>query len=228
APAREPARGSRVLLRAAPEGERRDGAARLRRVRCAHSGGAADALGGVRRRGRRVRWTPLRRGGADEPRRAGADESAGDGAAVEAGVAARAAFAALCAFHLFAVQLRNFEWRSDDALYPTAVDLAPRSARVQANFALVLYERGDFAAAEEHARLAISLWPPGTLDSLGVLAASLDGLGRTQEAERTFSAAYALGNDVILAGQYATFLARQGKFEAALQVVQRERARSPA
>ena len=154
--------------------------------------------------------------------------AAAAGAAVEAGVAARAAFAALCAFHLFAVQLRNFQWRSDDALYPTAVDLAPRSARVQANFALVLYERGDFAAAEEHARLAISLWPPGTLDSLGVLAASLDRLGRTQEAERTFSAAYALGNDAILAGQYATFLARQGKFEAALQVVQRERARSPA
>jgi len=154
--------------------------------------------------------------------------AAAAGAAVEAGTAARAAFAALCVFHLCAVQLRNLEWRSDDALYPTAVDLAPRSARVQANFALVLYERGDFAAAEEHARLAISLWPPGTLDSLGVLAASLDRLGRTQEAERTFSAAYALGNDAILAGQYATFLARQGKFEAALQVVQRERARSPA
>jgi len=154
--------------------------------------------------------------------------AAAAGAAVEAGTAARAAFAALCVFHLCAVQLRNLEWRSDDALYPTAVDLAPRSARVHANFALVLYERGDFAAAEEHARVAISLWPPGTLDSLGVLAASLDRLGRTQEAEHTFSAAYALGTDAILAGQYATFLARQGKFEAALQVVQRERARSPA
>jgi Flp pilus assembly protein TadD len=61
-----------------------------------------------------------------------------------------------------------------------------------------------------------------------VLAASLDRLGRTQEAERTFSAAYAQGNDAILAGQYATFLARQGRLETALRVVQQERARSPA
>lgn len=154
--------------------------------------------------------------------------AAAAGTAVDAGVAGRAALAALCAFHLFAVQLRNLEWWSDDALYPTAVDLAPRSARVQTNFAVVLYGRGDFAAAEQHARLAVSLWPPGTLTSLGVLAASLDQLGRTREAEQTFSIALSQGSDAILAGQYATFLARQGKLEAALRVVEAERVRSPA
>jgi len=150
------------------------------------------------------------------------------GMAVEWRLAARGAFAALCAFHLSAVQLRNLEWRSDHSLYPTAVDLAPRSARVQANYALVLYDNGDFAAAEEHARRAVSLWPPGTLDSLGTLAASLDGLGRTEEAERTFAAAYLLGSDAILAGQYATFLARHERYESALRVVRAERSRSPA
>lgn len=154
--------------------------------------------------------------------------AAAAGTAVEAGLAGRAALAALCAFHLFAVQLRNLEWRSDDALYPTAVELVPRSARVQTNFAVVLYARGDFAAAEQHARLGVSLWPPGTLTALGVLAASLDQLGRTQEAEQTFSLAFSQGSDAILAGQYATFLARQGRLAEALQVVQSERARSPS
>ena len=131
------------------------------------------------------------------------------------------AFGPLLAFGLgnaAALQLRHGDWRSAQALYPTALPLAPRSAVVQLNAGVARLERREFQEAEEHARLALSL-QPRFAEALALLAVARDGQGDAAGSEALFLRALATTPAGGVLQDYAKFLGRHGRHaEAAAQL----------
>lgn len=142
----------------------------------------------------------------------------------------RAALAALAAFGLWnlaALQLRHRDWRSADALYLSALPVAPDSAQVQQNAATARFRLQDAPGAEAHARRALELWPDYP-EALSVLASAVDRQGRPEEAQALFDRALQrTGLDVDIAADAARFLARRGRPAEALALLQRSLALHP-
>jgi hypothetical protein len=125
-----------------------------------------------------------------------------------------------------AVQFRHADWRSGESLARSGLAWAPDSAPILSMYAVELGLRGDNAGAESYARQAVALW-----DTYGyahkALAISLDSLGRTDEAEQEFRRAVEVLDQSDLHADYAVFLARHGRFDEAMKVVERRRTADP-
>jgi protein O-mannosyl-transferase len=128
--------------------------------------------------------------------------------------------------NLFAVQVRNLDWRTPDALYASGLEQAADSVKVQYNAAWAAFRRGALADAETHAREAAALRPDHP-DARALLAAVLDLQGRPAEAEAEFQGAMARGRTPDLAVHHGTFLARRGRLDEALAEVRAARTDDP-
>ncbi len=120
--------------------------------------------------------------------------------------------------NLAALQVRHLDWRDEHALFPSALELADNSAKVQQNLAVIFFKDQDWEAAEAHARRALELWPDNER-SRPLLALSLDQLGRTQEAEQVFLQGLSESKAGALVCAYASFLNRHQRFPEALAVL---------
>jgi hypothetical protein len=125
-----------------------------------------------------------------------------------------------------AIQVRNLDWKSEETLYLSALEVIPNSAKVQYNVAWVAFQKGEFAKAEIHASKAVAIRPT-YMGAQALLAGIMDVQGRTQEAEAGFSLALSHGRDEDLVLHYGTFLARHGRYSEALSEVAAQRAHSP-
>ena len=117
-----------------------------------------------------------------------------------------------------AVQVRNLDWRTPEALYLSGLEYAPDSAKVRYNVAWAAFRRGEYAVAEANAREALELRPDHP-QARGLLAGALDVQGRTREAGEQFAIALEEGRDPDLVVHHATFLARHGQYRKALDEV---------
>jgi tetratricopeptide (TPR) repeat protein len=137
-----------------------------------------------------------------------------------------AALAAVGLGNAVAVQARNADWSSADALAEAGVAATPDNAKARYNAAHAAFQRGDLDAAEREARLAIEL-RPSYLDPRALLGGILDRRGLPDQAEAAFTAALALGRDTNTTAQHATFLARHGRYDEADSEVRRGLALDP-
>lgn len=136
------------------------------------------------------------------------------------------ALAAVGLGNLVALQWRHGDWHSNATLYPSALRYAADSVVVQGNNAGVAYDAGDFLKAESHARRAIELWPT---DPYGhkMLAIALLGQNRLAESERAFRQAIDSNAPSDIVVDFASFLARQKRYEEALAIVRIRRVADP-
>lgn len=126
--------------------------------------------------------------------------------------------AALCLGNLAAVQVRNLDWRSNAALYLSALNVIPKSAVVQCHAAHAWFERHDLARADHHATAALDLWPD--LPECVLLLGRLREIeGRFDEADRLFTRALRLGPRPATVLACADYLWRSGQRDSAVQLI---------
>lgn len=128
--------------------------------------------------------------------------------------------------NLGALQWRHGDWHSNATLYPSALRYASDSVVVQGNNAGVAYDAGDFDKAEHHARRAIELWPTDPY-AHKMLAIALLGQNRLGESEAAFRQAIDTGAPSSIVVDFASFLARQKRYEEALELVRTRRVTDP-
>ncbi|GHG64542.1 tetratricopeptide repeat protein [Comamonas sp. JC664] len=120
--------------------------------------------------------------------------------------------------NLAALQLRHWDWRTDAALYVSAIEHVDTSAKVHKNLAVVLSQEEDWPAAEYHARRALELWPDN-VTTRPILGAALAMQGRAGEAEAEFRQALEAAPRGSVVCPFAIFLARQKRFTEALTLM---------
>jgi tetratricopeptide (TPR) repeat protein len=133
---------------------------------------------------------------------------------------------AVGALNAASLQRRHEDWRSDATLAASGLRWGADSVIVQENNATAALDRGDAVAAEAFGRRAIALVPE---DAYGhkVLAVALLQQGRLAESEAEFKAALAAEPRSDLVQDYASFLARQQRFDEALELVRKQERRRP-
>lgn len=100
-------------------------------------------------------------------------------------------------------------------------------ARFRHNYALMLAQAGDAAAAERELEAAIAL-EPGNVTSHNYLGIVRQQVGRLEEAASAYRAALALApDDPLVAANYGSCLLAKGEIEAAIEWLRRSVAREP-
>ena len=125
-----------------------------------------------------------------------------------------------------AVQWRHQDWRDEESLFLSALEVEPGSALLQTNAAQVWLKRGRAVEAEQCARRAVEL-DPGYAKAHGVLAASLDLLERPDEAGPAFEKALELAHTEQNLLNVARFHVNHGRPERALELLRDTRVREP-
>ena len=124
------------------------------------------------------------------------------------------------------MQWRHEDWRDDTSLSLSALEVEPNSAVVQANAADAWLRQGKAAEAESCARRAVEL-DSGFARAQELLAASLDFLGRADEAEPAFEKALALDRNERNLLNLARFHANHGRLQRAIELLKSDRVPSP-
>lgn len=135
-------------------------------------------------------------------------------------VIAWGALGTLAVANAAALQVRHLDWRTQPALYLSALELAPDAGHVQVNAAFAYQALEEWEAAEVHAREALRLdtrWRRAWM-YLGMAA---DQQGRSGEAEAFF--AKADPNDVEVIANRVVFLGRHRRFDEAAEVLRAAR-----
>jgi Flp pilus assembly protein TadD len=137
------------------------------------------------------------------------------------------AAAALCAALGARTYARNADWRSDDALFLSGPDDAPRSSMALHNRGDALRRAGRFAEAERAFEASVERRPDFAQAWLG-LAACRAELGRPRQAELAYLKALALApSDPVGPLVYGLFLERTGRPKQAVERFKRSLALDP-
>ena len=88
----------------------------------------------------------------------------------------------VCAFFAARTVVRNRDWRTNRALFESALRVVPNSFRVHSVLGEILMEEGKYAEARAHLERAIAIWPkwPDTLWRLGAVTRRLGDVAAAQ------------------------------------------------
>ena len=132
-------------------------------------------------------------------------------------VAVPAVVLAIAVVFTIGVNIRQRAWRTVDTLYARVMEMAPDAAIPRTNYGIIMYDRGEFAAAEKLYRESLRI-RPAQAEAHNNLANALLAQGRPNEARAEFAEALNIWPDYPDAHVgYGYILSLAGDLEGAIQ-----------